>query len=112
MSSGAAYQKFNPDDEIGFGSRDQWQGTAQARMDDGGVRGRTRKAKATADADLTLLGLSAVPANRRDLDLAFRLKARGERGKQNGLHPDAGGSHAAFLNLTAAYERLGRRVKG
>lgn len=106
MRSGAAYQQFNPNDDVGYGSQDQWRGTAEARME-----GRISRRAPKADADLQLLGLSTLPADRRALDRAFRLKARGEPGKRNGVHPDAGGSHAAFLDLTAAYERLGRRVK-
>ena len=49
--------------------------------------------------DLTVLGLSTLPATRRDLrriylDLALK------------QHPDKGGDHNAFLEIQAAYERL------
>lgn len=95
MKSGAAYQHFDPNDGIGYGSETQWTETAER------VRGITRTPK--IDDDLVLLGLNTL-TTRRDLDRAYRLKART-------AHPDVGGSHEAMTALSDAYDRLKKRVK-
>lgn len=108
MQSGAAYDSFDPDDELGYGSREQWQGTAEARMDGReGPKGRRKKKTVngkTTDPDLLKLELNELPTDQKALDLAYRKRSRKD-------HPDVpGGSHDAFLALTAAYDRLTRRL--
>ena len=95
MASGAAYTKFDPNDGIGYGSKEQWQGTAEARLN-----GRLPKAAPKVDADLVLLDLTAMPETLKALTHAYRLASKD-------AHPDAPtGSHEAFLKLTEAYQRL------
>jgi len=95
MASGAAYAQFDPNDGVGYGSEEQWQGAAEARFD-----GRLPKAAPKVDADLVLLGLTALPDSLKALTHAYRMASRK-------AHPDAPtGSHEAFLALTQAYDRL------
>ena len=95
MASGAAYTKFDPNDGIGYGSEEQWQGTAEARLN-----GRLPMVAPKVDADLVLLDLKAMPGTLKALTHAYRLASRN-------AHPDApGGSHEAFLALGEAYKRL------
>jgi hypothetical protein len=107
MRSGAAYESFNPDDDLGFGSREQWRVTAEARMDGHEApKGRRRMTVngRTTDPDLLRLDLNELPADQKVLDQAYRTRTRKD-------HPDMpGGSHVAFLALTEAYQRLTRRL--
>jgi hypothetical protein len=93
--SDAAYRHYDPNVE-GFGSANQWKGTAEARLNVIPV--------VEINADLQLLGLDKLPASKRDLSRAYRLKSLS-------AHPDQGGSETAFQALTDAYERLQQQIK-
>lgn len=92
--SDESYRHYDPATE-GYGSAEEWIGTAEAVLQ--------RKPPAKVDADLDLLGLKAMPGDRKELHRAFRLAS-------TKAHPDAGGSNEAFLAITTAYERLMKRI--
>ena len=97
MKSGAAYKQYNPNDGLGRGSAEQWQNTADARLNGHLVAGPK------LDGDLVLLGLTEMPADRRALSRAYRRASRT-------AHPDVGGSDEAFRALTEAYDRLMEKI--
>ena len=97
VRSGKAYKQYNPNDGLGRGSAEQWQDTAEARLN-----GRL-VAAAKLDGDLVLLDLTEMPATKQALRRAYRLASRT-------AHPDGGGSDEAFRALTAAYDRLMEKI--
>lgn len=101
IRTGEAYQHYDPNDGIGQGSKEQWRAAAGG---DGFTIESPQKAKAKVDADLTRLGLTEMPET-------LPLLVRAYRKATLTAHPDAqGGSHAAFLALTEAYNRLKLKV--
>jgi hypothetical protein len=95
MQSGEAYRQYNPGDGIGYGSEEQWRAAAGGGFTIGDEDAPPLK----VDVDLRTLGLTAMPANASILKSAFR--------KQSFIvHPDYGGTDAAFIALRKAYVRV------
>lgn len=91
----SAYAHY--DTRQGFGSPDEWFRAAE-RL--GAGRGGYRGPRATRiTPDMVLLGLLSMPADVSGLKSAMRAMAFK-------VHPDYGGSEAAFSAMFAAYERL------
>jgi hypothetical protein len=97
----AAYKHY--DTRNGYGSAEEW-----ARLAEDLAAGRGRyvppppRQAGRQTPDMALLGLTAMPADVKELVRAYRRAALA-------AHPDTGGSHEQFLALNLAYERLLRR---
>ena len=99
--SGENYRKFDP--KTGFGSADQWAGTAKAFADgDVLIAGEVRQPP--INADLAYFGLSEMPETDRDL-------AKAQQRARKALFAHFGSDTAvgyadAFITLTEAYDRI------
>ena len=99
IRSGAAYAHYNPADG-GFGSREQWRHAANG---EGWTSFESDDLPPRVEKDFEVLGLATLPKTLGELRFAYRKMART-------AHPDVGGSHAAFIALQQAFDRLARRV--
>jgi hypothetical protein len=88
-----AYEHYDARD--GFGSSEEWKRAAGERQ---GI-----EPVVLLDRDLEVLGLAEMPETRKLLHAAYRNASRA-------AHPDAGGSHEAFIAMTLAYENLRDRI--
>lgn len=98
LKAGDSHKKYDPQQE-GYGSKSQWQSAAGGEW----VTREDDTPLPKVDADMALLGLSSIPRDASILTRAFRKAAFA-------AHPDTGGSHAAFLALRAAFNRMSRRI--
>jgi hypothetical protein len=98
IKAGTAH--YDPTDEHGYGSREQWR---KAASGDGWTAHEFVEPPPKIELDLTMLGLLAEPKTLAELRAAYRAVARK-------CHPDTGGSHLAFISLKQAYDRLADRI--
>lgn len=98
--SDAAYRHYDPTRE-GYGSADEWLRKADAILTGRGILKAFDRTDTQMDRDLRTLSLEAMPADAASLKRAYR----------NTLfvvHPDYGGSNAATIEATQAFERLSK----
>ncbi len=98
--SDAAYKHYNPGME-GFGSVDEWMRKAEAILTGKGILKAFDRADTQLARDLATLNIDAMPGDAAGLKRAYR----------NTLfltHPDHGGTDAALIEATRAFERLSR----
>ncbi len=95
-----SYRQYNPALE-GFGSIDEWMRKAEAILSGHGVTAAFEPAETPLQRDLKILNLDALPGDKAGLKRAYR----------NTLflvHPDHGGTEAATIAATEAFQRLSR----
>lgn len=99
--SDAGYRHYNPALE-GYGSVDEWLRKADAILTGRGLAQAFDPADTQLQRDLRTLNLEALPGDAAGLKRAYR----------NTLflvHPDHGGTAAATIAATEAFERLARQ---
>lgn len=98
--SDESYRHYNPGLE-GFGSTDEWLRRAEAILTGQGIAQAFDPGETGLQRDLRTLNLDTMPGDRTALKRAYR----------NTLflvHPDHGGTTAATIAATEAFERLTR----
>jgi hypothetical protein len=100
--SDAGYRHYNPAFE-GYGSVDEWMRKAEAILTGRGIAQAFDTADTQLQRDLKTLNLEAVPGDAAALKRAYR-------NTLFTVHPDHGGSDAATIAATQAFERLARHV--
>lgn len=96
--SDAGYRHYNPAFE-GYGSVDEWMRKAEAILTGRGIAQAFDPADTQLQRDLGTLNLEAMPGDAAALKRAYR-------NTLFTVHPDHGGTAAATIAATEAFERL------